>query len=79
MVLDQSLVNKIDDPKVVFVSDRGEKINLFESTCICDDTTSCTRLLYKKFKPKFELPVDASVSSLRKSKKKFKMKRISMI
>lgn len=58
MVLDQSLVNKIDDPKVVFVSDRGEKIQLYESTCFCDDDTSCTRLLYKKFRHKFEFPVE---------------------
>jgi len=54
MVLDQSLVNKIDDHKVVFVSDRAEKLNLFDSSIICEETTSCTKLLYKKFKNKFE-------------------------
>jgi oligoribonuclease NrnB/cAMP/cGMP phosphodiesterase (DHH superfamily) len=58
MVLDQSLINKIDDHKVVFISDRAEKLNVFDSKLICEETTSCTKLIYKKFKSKFEIPVD---------------------
>lgn len=58
MVLDQSLINKIDDRKVVFVSDRGEKLNVFDSTLISEEYSSCCKLLYKKFKDKFEIPND---------------------
>jgi oligoribonuclease NrnB/cAMP/cGMP phosphodiesterase (DHH superfamily) len=58
MVLDQSLINKIDDYKVVFVSDRGEKLNVFDSTMISEETSSCCKLLYKKFKDKFDIPND---------------------
>jgi hypothetical protein len=58
MVLDQSLINKIDDSKVVFVSDRGEKLNVFDSTMICENTSSCSKLLYRKLKDKFEIPVN---------------------
>lgn len=58
MVLDQSLINKIDDHKVVFVSDRGEKLNVFDSSIISEEYSSCCKLLYKKFKDKFEIPSD---------------------
>jgi hypothetical protein len=58
MVLDQSIINKIDDPRVVFVSDRGEKLNIFDSTMISEECSSCCKLLYKKFKEKFEFPPD---------------------
>ena len=58
MVLDQSLINKIDDHKVVFVSDRGEKLNLFDSSIISEEYSSCSKLLYKKFKDKFDIPSD---------------------
>ena len=58
MVLDQSLINKIDDHKVVFVSDRGEKLNVFDSSMISEEYSSCCKLLYKKFKEKFEFPSD---------------------
>lgn len=58
MVLDQSLINKIDDHKVVFVSDRGEKLNVFDSSIISEEYSSCCKLLYKKFKDKFEIPND---------------------
>jgi hypothetical protein len=58
MVLDQSLINKIDDPKVVFVSDRGEKLNVFDSSIITEEYSSCCKLLYKKFKDKFDIPPD---------------------
>lgn len=58
MVIDQTIVNKIDDPKVVFVSDRGEKVKVYDSTMIGDEATSCSRLLYKKLKDKFRFPDD---------------------
>jgi nanoRNase/pAp phosphatase (c-di-AMP/oligoRNAs hydrolase) len=58
MVLDQSLINKIDDHKVIFISDRAEKLNVFDSKLICEETTSCSKLIYKKFKDKFEIPAD---------------------
>ena len=54
MVLDQSLINKVDDRRVVFVSDRGEKLNVFDSALISEEYSSCCKLLYKKFKTKFE-------------------------
>lgn len=58
MVLDRYLINKIDDHKVVFVSDRGEKLNVFDSSIISEEYSSCCKLLYKKFKEKFEFPTD---------------------
>lgn len=58
MVLDQALINKIDDDKVIFVSDKLEKLNVFDSKIISEDSTSCSKVLYKKFKDKFEIPVD---------------------
>lgn len=58
MVLDQSIINRIDDPKVVFVSDRNETINVFDSAMISEECSSCSKLLYKKFKDKFDIPVN---------------------
>lgn len=52
--LNQQLINKIDDAKVVFVSDKLENIIIRESTMIHDDTSSCSKLLYKKFNKKFD-------------------------
>tara|TARA_R110002074_G_scaffold32309_10_gene90333 strand:+ start:23961 stop:24824 length:864 start_codon:yes stop_codon:yes gene_type:complete len=52
MVLDQSLINKLDDSKVVFISDRGESLNMFDSTLITEEYSSCCKLIYKKFKEK---------------------------
>jgi len=54
MVLDQNLVKKIDDQRVVFVSDRNEQFKTWDSTIIHDECSSCTKLLYKKFKEKIE-------------------------
>lgn len=54
MVLDQSLINKIDDSKVVFISDQIVKLNVFDSAILAEDTTSCTKLIYQRFKKKFE-------------------------
>lgn len=58
MVLDQSLINKIDDRRVIFISDRSEKLNVFDSKLICEEITSCSKLIYKKFKNKLEFTVD---------------------
>jgi oligoribonuclease NrnB/cAMP/cGMP phosphodiesterase (DHH superfamily) len=52
--LNQNVINKIDDSKVIIVSDKKEDIIVHESTLIHEDNTSCVKLLYKKFKDKFE-------------------------
>ena len=52
MVLDQSFLKKIDDPRVVVVSDRPDKFKVIDSTLIQEEFSSCTKLLYKKFKDK---------------------------
>jgi len=54
MVLDQSLINKLDDHKVVFISDRNEKLNVFDSTLITEEYSSCCKLIYKRFKEKVD-------------------------
>lgn len=54
MVLDQNLIKKIDDHRVVFVSDRVEDLKVWDSTLIAEQCASCTKLLYKKFKDKIE-------------------------
>lgn len=54
--LDQTIINKIDDKKVIIVSDKKESFKVYESTLIDEDTTSCSKLLYKKFKNKIEFP-----------------------
>ena len=41
--------------RVIIISDKKENIKVYDSTLIDDDTTSCTKLLYKKFKDKLEL------------------------
>lgn len=56
MVLDQKLINKLDDYKIIFVSDAPERLNVFDSTLIHEETTSCCRLLYNRFKDKIEFP-----------------------
>lgn len=50
MVLDQQLINKLDDPKLVFISDRGDKLDVYDSTLISEDCSSCVKLIYNKFK-----------------------------
>jgi hypothetical protein len=55
--LDQKLVNKIDDHRVVLVSD-NDKPTVYDSTLIYDDVTSCTKLLYNKFKDRIDFPTD---------------------
>lgn len=58
MVLDQQLINKIDDKKLVFISDRNEQIKTYDSTLISEDSTSCVKMLYNKFKDKFQFTTD---------------------
>ena len=58
MPLDQTMVNKLDDYKIIFVSDMKERPNVFDSTLIQEETTSCTKLLYQKFKDKIDFPVN---------------------
>lgn len=58
MVYDQKMINSLDDHKIIFVSDGPERLNVFDSTWVQAETTSCTRLLYNKFKDKVEYPVD---------------------
>lgn len=58
MVYDQKMINQLDDSKIIFVSDGPEKLNVFDSTWVQEETTSCTRLLYNKFKDKVDYPLD---------------------
>ena len=58
MVLDQNLIKKIDDHRVVFVSDRPEDFKVWDSTMIQEECSSTTKLLYKKFKEKVEFTKD---------------------
>ena len=52
MVLDQSLIKKIYDHRVIIVNDRDDKLRIYDSTLIEKDYSSCTKLLYNKFKEK---------------------------
>lgn len=54
MVLDKNMIKKIDDHRMVFVSDRPEDLKVWDSTLISELCSSCTKLLYKKFKDKVE-------------------------
>ncbi len=58
MVLDQNLIKKIDDHRVVFVSDRPEDFKVWDSTMIQEECSSCTKMLYKKFKEKVKFTKD---------------------
>ena len=58
MVIDQTLLNKIDDPRIVVISDRGELLKAFDSTIITDECTSCCKLIYSKFKEKINFTVE---------------------
>lgn len=58
MVLDQQLINKIDDKKLVFISDRNEQIKTYESTLISEESSSCVKMLYNRFKDKFQFPTN---------------------
>lgn len=52
MVLDQKLVNKIDSPNIVFISDRQENLMTIESKIISKDSASCCKIIYDLFKEK---------------------------
>lgn len=55
MPLDQSMINRLDDYKIIFVSDTDDiRLNAYNSTLIKESCTSCSKLLYKKFKPNVE-------------------------
>lgn len=56
MVYDQKMINQLDDHKIIFVSDGPERLNVFDSTWVQKETTSCSKLLYNKFKEKVEFP-----------------------
>jgi oligoribonuclease NrnB/cAMP/cGMP phosphodiesterase (DHH superfamily) len=58
MVLDQNLIKKIDDHRVVFVSDRPDDFKTWDSTMIQEECSSCTKMLYKKFKEKVKFTKD---------------------
>ena len=58
MVIDQRLLNKIDDPRVVIISDRNEKLTTYDSTVITEECGSCSKLIYKKFKKIKEFEVN---------------------
>jgi hypothetical protein len=58
MVIDQKLLNKIDDPRLVIISDRGEKLTAYDSTLIIEESSSCSKLIYKKFKKVREFPIN---------------------
>ncbi len=56
MPLSQTLVNRLDDKKVVFVSDQPDVVRVQDSTLIQEETTSCSKLLYKKFCKSLNFP-----------------------
>lgn len=58
MVLDQNMIKKIDDHRVVFVSDRPDDFKVWDSTMIQEECSSTTKILYKKFKEKVEFTKD---------------------
>lgn len=57
MPLTQQIINKFDDKKVVFVSDKLSDLNTHDSKLIQKEYTSCSKLLYKHFSQKLEFPV----------------------
>lgn len=58
MVLDQSLMTKIDDPRLVVISDRNEKLKAYDATLITAECSSCSKLIYNKFKKVAEIPLN---------------------
>lgn len=54
--LSQELINKLDDEQIIFVHDFPESFKSYDSKIIQENTTSCSKLLYKTFKEKFEFP-----------------------
>jgi oligoribonuclease NrnB/cAMP/cGMP phosphodiesterase (DHH superfamily) len=58
MPLNQHLINRLDDKKLVFVSDTDDILHVLESTLIQENTSSCSKLLYKKFNKSFNFSKD---------------------
>lgn len=58
MPLDQSTINRLDDSRLIFVTDKKEKLNVFDSTLFMEEKTSCCKLLYSKFKEKVVFPAN---------------------
>lgn len=54
MPLSQHLINRLDDKKVVFVSDQSEFVKIQDSTLIQELSSSCSKLIYKKFSKKLD-------------------------
>lgn len=52
--LSQEFINKIDDQKVVIINDKGDNFKTWESIYIDEPSSSCSKLIYKKFKDKIE-------------------------
>lgn len=59
MVLDQEFLKKIDDKKIVIISDRGDKLKVWDTTLISEEYSSCSKLIYKIFSKKinFSRPI----------------------
>jgi oligoribonuclease NrnB/cAMP/cGMP phosphodiesterase (DHH superfamily) len=58
MPLNQNLINRLDDKKVVFVSDSDDIVKVIESSLLQERTSSCSKLLYKKFSKSFNFSKD---------------------
>jgi oligoribonuclease NrnB/cAMP/cGMP phosphodiesterase (DHH superfamily) len=56
MVLDQSIIKKIDRPNVTIVNDRADALRVYDSTLIEQEYSSCTKLLYNKLKNRYDFP-----------------------
>lgn len=56
--LTQEFVNKIDDEKLVIINDKGDKLKTWESLYIDEEYSSCSRLIYSKFKDKIDFSKD---------------------
>lgn len=56
MVLDQKAIKDIDSHRIVFVNDEDFKLRVMDSSVLAEECTSCTKLLYKKFKDKIDFP-----------------------
>lgn len=50
MPLDQSVVNRFDDTKVTFITNKNNPLKVHDSGLIQEEITSCSKLIYKKFK-----------------------------
>ncbi len=56
MVLDQSIIKKVDRPHVTIVNDRADGLRVYDSTLIEQEYSSCTKLLYNKLKNRYDFP-----------------------